>query len=127
MNTPIMSQHEEKSAPWLERTKEKADFLRNVIVTMEKREYIPTDDFLEVRECDEWFNVTYIPDEENVDWIKDYEHNCVTLPMMLEELRKYAEEELQTTHVRSLRAKQLRRLISACRGWQVTNIETEEV
>lgn len=127
MNTPIMSQHEEKSAPWLERTKEKADFLRNVIVTLENSVYIPTEDYLEASASNEPFNVDYIPDEENVDWIADYEHNCVTIPMMLEELRKYAERELMDAPVRSIRAKHLRGLISATKGWKVCNIETEDM
>lgn len=127
MNTPIMSQHEEKSAPWMEQAKEKADFLRTVIVTMEKRVYVPTENFFTERSCDEMQEVTYVPDEENVDWVADYEHNCITLPMMLEALQKYAEEELEKTQVRSVRAMHLRRLISACKGWQVTNIEIEEV
>ena len=127
-NTPTLTDSETKRAPWMEGATVYKRFPHHVLVTLAKKVYIPTYNYKEIeyRNDDDYMCIDFLPFRDN-DWVKDYNDNCITLDTMLQELRKYAEQDLSMTGKHSPRGIYLQHLIEACEGWSVDDTVIEDI
>lgn len=102
-------------------------FACNVVVTLSKIEYIPTCQYAEVYEDEDGYTSCECVPNENVDWKDEYEENCITIKEMLDELKRYVEQDLATSEKDTCMGMYLQRLLKACQGWDVESIYVEEV
>ena len=102
-------------------------FACNVVVTLSKIEYIPTCEYQEALESEDGYTSCECVPNENVCWEGEYEENCITIKEMLDELKNYVEQDLDTCEKDTCKGKYLKRLLKACQGWDVESTYIEEV
>lgn len=64
---------------------------------------------------------------EGIDWQEEYENYCITIPKMLDELKRYVEQDLAMTGKNTSKGIYLQDLLKACQGWKVVENEIEKI
>lgn len=122
-NYPAMSQSQWDNAPWNEPYIPIREFDVNVDVVLYKLETVSTDDYVPL--FDEESGTTYA-NTDDTDWLEAYKSGCFTIPQMLDELRKYVEQDLAMTGNDTIKSRRLKGLLNACKGWEVVETSVEE-
>lgn len=123
MNTPTLTQSEERRAPWNDTKKPKMSFSVSVSETLTKRCDVETDEYWEE---DNGLGEEPSLDLSEVDWLAAYKQSCFTLQELLCELQKYIEVEMNAPTTSKARKGYLRRMLSDCKGWEVECIDVDE-
>lgn len=111
------------SAPFNEPTVPDMDFGLYVTVTLSRRVKITTDNYIPECEDDGYI----YPNTENTDWRKEYENNCYAIPDLLKELEIYLKKDIESSNGNKRREHRLNELLEACQGWNVDELEVEEL
>jgi hypothetical protein len=99
------------------------DFDLYVTVTLSRRVKITTDNY--IPECEDDGHV--YPNTEDTDWRKEYENNCYAIPDLLKELEIYLKKDIESSKGNKRRERRLNELLEACQGWNVDELEVEEL
>lgn len=118
-NYPTMSQSEWDNAPWNDRRNQEQGFEVNVAITMSRDVIICTDNY----------RVGYDnePNTDNTDWRKEYENKCYAIPDLLKELEIYLKKDIESNKGNKSKEHRLNELLEACQGWNVEELEVEEL
>lgn len=130
MNTPLLSQSEERRAPW---NSHDASGTFDVVVTQTLRREttiqanVPL--LYEGRDEDGYGEIEY--DTENVDWVSEWSEREYGIQELLQELARRVSEELASVPKdKSARAtrrrKSLQHLLDSCQGWNVDETYVEQ-
>ena len=111
------------SAPWNEPCIPIREFDVDVDVTLHKMETVSTDDYAPAFDED---NGIVCANTDDTDWLEAYKSGCFTIPQMLDELRKYVEQDLAMTGNDTSKSRRLKGLLNACKGWEVVETSVEE-
>lgn len=122
-NYPTMSQSEWDAAPFNEPIVPDMDFDLYVTVTLSRRVKITTDNY--TPECEDDGHI--YPNTDNTDWRKEYENNCYAIPDLLNELEIYLKKDIESSKGNKRRVQRLNELLEACQGWNVDELEVEEL
>ena len=118
-NYPTMSQSEWDNATWNDRENQKQGFEVNVAITMSRDVIICTDNYC-VGDNNE-------PNTNYTDWRKEYENNCYAIPDLLKELEIYLKNDIESSKGNKSKEHRLNELLEACQGWNVDELEVEEL
>lgn len=118
-NYPTMSQSEWDNAPWNDRRNQEQGFEVNVAITMSRDVIICTDNY-RVGDDNE-------PNTDNTDWRKEYENKCYAIPDLLKELEIYLKKDIESNKGNKSKEHRLNELLEACQGWNVEELEVEEL
>lgn len=118
-NYPTMSQSEWDNAPWNYRGNQEQGFEVNVAITMSRDVIICTDNY-RVGDDNE-------PNTDNTDWRKEYENKCYAIPDLLKELEIYLKKDIESNKGNKSKEHRLNELLEACQGWNVEELEVEEL
>lgn len=66
-------------------------------------------------------------DTSETDWRNEFEADEFTPLELIDELKKYAEQDLSMTGENTSKGRYLKRLIEACEGWSITDSEHNEL
>lgn len=114
-----MSQSEWDNAPWNDRRNQEQGFEVNVAITMSRDVIICTDNY-RVGDDNE-------PNTDNTDWRKEYENKCYAIPDLLKELEIYLKKDIESNKGNKSKEHRLNELLEACQGWNVEELEVEEL
>lgn len=121
-NYPLMSQSQWDSAPWSQSEPPERDFDILVSQTLSKSTMITTSDY--IPEYDEEDGRTYA-NTEYTEWKQTFnDSGCYTPLELIEEFKKWLEEELPTLEGKKLR--QAKIFIEECEDWQDDETEIIE-
>lgn len=121
-NYPPMSQSQWDSAPWNQSEPPERDFDILVSQTLSKSTMITTSDY--IPEYDEEDGRTYA-NTEYTEWKQAFnDSGCYTPLELIEEFKKWLEEELPTLEGNKLR--QAKIFIEECKDWQDDETEIVE-
>lgn len=99
------------------------DFDVKVSFTLEKECKVNTDDYYV--ECDNFQKESWI-NTDLTDWETEYDNSHYTITEMLDELRKYIENEMRMVEPCSGRGRELKRMHNDCQGWELVKSNYEE-
>lgn len=122
-NYPTMSQSQWDAAPFNEPTVPDMDFDLYVTVTLSRRVKITTDNYTPEYEDDGYI----YPNTDNTDWRKEYENKCYAIPDLLKELEIYLKKDIESNKGNKSKEHRLNELLEACQGWNVEELEVEEL
>ena len=115
-NYPTMSQSEWDNAPWNDSRNQEQGFEVNVAITMSRDVIICTDNY-RVGDDNE-------PNTDNTDWRKEYENKCYAIPDLL---KIYLKKDIESNKGNKSKEHRLNELLEACQGWNVEELEVEEL
>lgn len=99
------------------------DFDVKVSFTLEKECKVNTDDYLVEHDDfqkESWINTDF------TDWETEYDNSHYTITEMLNELRKYIENEMRMVEPCSGRGRELKRMLEDCQGWELVESNYEK-
>ncbi len=127
---PAGAEHD-PNAPWNEKPIQDVEFDVNVVQSVERTCSVITNTYMPVYDEDtrEEYN-----DTSNVDWNREWMNQYMSIPDLLSEFAKYAEQELKVLDQLSEDAWRTReqkrywkKIIENCKGWRVVDTEVEEL
>lgn len=120
-NYPAGAEHDPNAPYNLEEYPER-EFSVTISVTLTKTDKLNTDNYeVDDDPVEKYVSLNCTED----DWETRYKEQRNTLPMLLDELKRYAEAELKNTTDSSRRA-ELKDIIADCEGWEVEEVMVEE-
>lgn len=115
--------YDDPNAPYNQSDNEVREFECHATVTLEADIVVETDQYQQY--VDDEGGDTYY-EFDGVVWGEEYNKNSITLPQMLNELKKYVEQDLAMTGKNTKKGQELQRLLDACQGWSVVETEIEK-
>lgn len=125
-NYPMMSQSQLNSAPWNE--KEQSVITRDceITETVTRKVTLATTDYSADSDYDDELGACSSVDTTETDWVAEYEEQEYTVLELIDKLKKYVEEDIKNTSPNTGNSRHLKRLLSACNGWEQVELEVEE-
>lgn len=115
--------YDDPSAPWNEQVIDPKEVECHATITIETDVLVKTDQYQS--HIDDEDGSTYY-EFDGVDWEDEYNKSCITISEMLNELKKYVEQDIANTGKNTGRGRYLKRLLNACQGWNVIETEIEQ-
>ena len=119
----MITQEEEKRAPWNDERKPYMSFPVYVSETLTKRCDVDTDEY---REEDNGKGEEPTLDLQDVNWKAAYKQSCFSISELLSELENYIGAEMNAPTTSKARQGYLRKMLSDCNGWEVEEIYVDE-
>lgn len=121
MNTPLLSDIDEKNAPWNEKENNEVPFDVFVSQTLVKHDSLLTSDYIEEDYgLDEDGYRDYEYNTEDVDWDAEYEEQRFDIKHLLMELEMRLRNELEELKDSDNKKKRhLKILLESCIGWDI--------
>ena len=122
-NYPLMSQSEEKNAPFNEPVIKERSFAIGVTCMLRKDVTVTTDDYVleyDYESCCEY------ADTKDTDWERAYLYGHYTLSQLLDQLKEYVRKDIDETMEKdgmTQRVKNLHDLLKDCEDWEVVEEE----
>ena len=126
-NYPLMSQSELKNAPWNEVSVPCIERDCEVTETISRRITLSTTDYSFEDDWNDEFGKCMVTDTSETDWNEEYSNQEYTALELIARLKSYVEKDIKNSQPNTDKVKKLRRLLSACNGWQQVEIEIEEL
>ena len=115
--------YDDPNAPYNQSDNDVKEFECRAKITLEADVLVETDQYQQYMDYEDgstWYEF------DGVDWEKEYNKNSITLQQMLNELKKYVEQDLAMTGKNTQKGMDLQRLLDACQGWSVVETEIEK-
>ena len=121
-----MSQSQLNSAPWNE--KEQSVITRDceITETVTRKVTLATTDYVAEEDWDNELGKCVSADTSDTDWAGEYSNQEYTVLELIDKLKKYVEEDIKNTSPNTGNSRHLKRLLSACNGWEQVELEVEE-
>ena len=113
-------------APWnqVENTEIERDC--DVEETIARKGTLSTTDYVAEEDCDDELGKCISVDTSETDWSAEYANQEYTALELIAKLKTYVEEDIKNTSPNTSKVRELKRLLSACDGWEQTELEVEE-
>ena len=125
-NYPMMSQSQLNSAPWND--KENSVITRDceITETVTRKVTLATTDYSADSDYDDELGACSSVDTTETDWVAEYSNQEYTVLELIDKLKEYVEEDIKNTSPNTGKGRHLKRLLSACNGWEQVELEVEE-
>lgn len=113
-------------APWNQ--EENTDIERDcdVTETIARKVTLSTTDYVAEEDWDDELGKCISVDTSETDWSVEYANQEYTALELITKLKTYVEEDIKNTSPDTSKGRELKRLLSACDGWEQTELEVEE-
>lgn len=113
-------------APWnqVENTEIERDC--DVTETIARKVTLSTTDYVAEEDWDDELGKCISVDTSETDWSAEYANQEYTALELIAKLKTYVEEDIKNTSPNTSKVRELKRLLSACDGWEQTELEVEE-
>lgn len=114
------------SAPWNEKVNSEISRDCYVTETIGRKVTLSTTEYIEEDDWNDEFGKCIYADTSETDWHKEYINQEYTALELIARLKSYVEEDFKNTQPNTCKGRELKRLLSACKGWEQIECEIEE-
>lgn len=125
-NYPMMSQSQLNSAPWNDKENSVIERDCEVTETISRKVSLSTADYVAEEDWDDDFGKCVSADTSDTNWAGEYSNQEYTVLELIDKLKEYVKEDIRTTPPNTSNGRHLKRLLSACNGWEQVELEVEE-
>ena len=122
----MMSQSQLNSAPWNDKENSVIERDCEVTETISRKVSLSTADYVAEEDWDDDFGKCVSEDTSDTNWAEEYSNQEYTVLELIDKLKEYVEEDIRTTPPNTSNGRHLKRLLSACNGWEQVELEVEE-
>ena len=122
----MMSQSQLNSAPWNDKENSVIERDCEVTETISRKVSLSTADYVAEEDWDDDFGKCVSEDTSDTNWAEEYSNQEYTVLELIDKLKEYVEEDIKTTPPNTSNGRHLKRLLSACNGWEQVELEVEE-
>src|SRR5574344_372027 len=113
-------------APWNQEENPEIERDCDVTETIARKVTLSTTDYVAEEDWDDELGKCISSDTSETDWSTEYANQEYTALELIAKLKTYVEEDLKNTSPDISKDRELKRLLSACDGWEQTELEVEE-
>lgn len=113
-------------APWNQEENTEIERDCDVTETIARKVTLSTTDYVAEEDWDDELGKCISVDTSETDWSAEYANQEYTALELIAKLKTYVEEDIKNTSPDTSKGRELKRLLSACDGWEQTELEVEE-
>ena len=113
-------------APWNQVENPEIERDCDVTETIARKVTLSTTDYVAEEDWDDELGKCISDDTSETDWSAEYANQEYTALELIAKLKTYVEEDIKNTSPNTSKGRELKRLLSACDGWEQTELEVEE-
>lgn len=113
-------------APWNQVENTEIERVCYVTETIARKVTLSTTDYVAEEDWDDELGKCISDDTYETDWSAEYTNQEYTALELISKLKTYVEEDIKNTSPNTSKGRELKRLLSACDGWEQTELEVEE-
>ena len=113
-------------APWNQEENTEIERDCDVTETIARKVTLSTTDYVAEEDWDDEIGKCISVDTSETDWSAEYANQEYTALELISKLKTYVEEDIKNTSPDTSKGRELKRLLSACDGWEQTELEVEE-
>ena len=113
-------------APWNQEENPEIERDCDVTETITRKVTLSTTDYVAEEDWDDELGKCISADTSETDWSAEYANQEYTALELIAKLKTYVEEDLKNTSPDTSKGRELKRLLSACDGWEQEELEVEE-
>ena len=113
-------------APWNQEENTEIERDCDVTETIARKVTLSTTDYAAEEDWDDELGKCISVDTSETDWSAEYANQEYTALELIAKLKTYVEEDIKNTSPDTSKGRELKRLLSACDGWEQTELEVEE-
>ena len=113
-------------APWNQEENTEIERDCDVTETIARKVTLSTTDYAAEEDWDDELGKCISVDTSETDWSAEYANQEYTALELIAKLKTYVEEDIKNTSPDTSKGRELKRLLSACDGWEQEGLEVEE-
>lgn len=113
-------------APWNQVENSEIERECNVTETITREVTLSTTNYIAEDDWDDELGKCISADTSETDWREEYINQEYTVLDLISKLKSYVEEDIKNTQPNTCEERELKRLLSACKGWEQIECEIEE-
>ena len=113
-------------APWNQEENPEIERDCDVTETIARKVTLSTTDYVAEEDWDDELGKCISADTSETDWSTEYANQEYTALELIAKLKTYVEEDIKNTSPNTSKGRELKRLLSACDGWEQEELEVEE-